>query len=84
MGLAMTSGFEFRRRASGADGPLVGHRVSGAWVDTIHIEGFSRDCFAFRKRRSSLIIPGDGLIERRIDGNALNVLNEVLTWESRS
>jgi hypothetical protein len=34
-------GFEFWRSAPGEDGPLVGNRVSGNWVDTIHIEGFS-------------------------------------------
>lgn len=33
-------GFEFWRAAPGEDGPLVGHRVSGDWVDIIHIEGF--------------------------------------------
>ncbi|HEY6422093.1 MAG TPA: hypothetical protein VIY28_02350 [Pseudonocardiaceae bacterium] len=75
-------GFEFRRAAPGVDGPLLGNRVSGHWVDMIHIEGFSRDCFAWRKRTSSLIVPGNALMERRVDGPALNVLNEVLTWET--
>jgi hypothetical protein len=51
------SGFTFQRTAPGEDGPLVGHRVSDDWVDLIHIEGFSRDCFAWRKRISSLIVP---------------------------
>lgn len=74
-------GFAFRRAASGEDGPLVGHRVSGDWVDTIHIEGFSRDCFAWRKRTCSLIVAGAGLVERRAHGSALTVLNDVLTWE---
>jgi hypothetical protein len=40
---AKLHGFEFRRVAPGEDGPLVGNRVSGDWVDLIHIEGFSRD-----------------------------------------
>lgn len=73
-------GFVFRRVASGQDGPLVGHRVSGDRVDIIHIAGFSRDCSAVRQRTSSLIIPGNGLAERRVQGSALDVLNEVLTW----
>ncbi|HKR48213.1 MAG TPA: hypothetical protein VJT72_01315 [Pseudonocardiaceae bacterium] len=77
-------GFKFWRSAPGEDGPLVGNRVSGNWVDTIHIEGFSRDCFAWRKRTSSLIVPGDGLVEHRANGSALTVLNEVLTWETAS
>jgi len=81
---AKLRGFEFRRGAPGADGPLVGYRMSDGWMDTIYIEGFSRDCFAWRKRRSPLIISGDRLIERRVDGSALNVLDEVLTWEPGS
>ncbi|MGH3796498.1 MAG: hypothetical protein ACRDSP_16600 [Pseudonocardiaceae bacterium] len=75
-------GFQFQRVAPGEDGPLVGHRVSGNWEDTVHIQGFSRDCFACRKRTSSLIVPGNGLVEHRTHGSALNVLNEVLTWET--
>ncbi|HEX5144369.1 MAG TPA: hypothetical protein VFW21_10925 [Mycobacterium sp.] len=75
-------GFQFQRTASGVDGPLVGNRVTGDWVDAIHIEGFSRGCFAWRKRRSSLIVPGEGLVEHRVRGDALTVLNEILTWET--
>lgn len=78
---AKQCGFVFLRAAPGEDAPLVGNRVSGGWVDLIHLEGFSRDCFALRKRASSLNIPGDSLVERRVDGSALDVLNEVLTWE---
>jgi hypothetical protein len=74
-------GFQFQRAAPGEDGPLVGNRVTDDWADLVHIEGFSRDCFAWRKRTSSLIVPGNGLVERRVDGSALDVLNEVLTWE---
>lgn len=77
-------GFEFRRGSPGEDGPLVGHRVSGSWVDLIHIEGFSRDCFAWRKRTSSLIVAERELVERRADGSALDVLNDVLTWNTGS
>ena len=79
-------GFQFRRLAPGEDGALVGSRVSDNWLDYIHIEGFSRDCFAWRRRTSSLIVPGDGLVEHRVYGHAVTVLNEVLAWptESRS
>jgi hypothetical protein len=77
-------GFQFERIAPGEDGPLIGNRVIGDCVDMIHIEGFSRDCFAWRLRSSSLIVPGGGLVERRADGRALDVLNEVLTWEPKS
>lgn len=77
-------GFQFQRVAPGGDGPLVGHRVTGDWVDTIHIEGFSRDCLAWRQRTSSLIVSGSALVERRTHGSALDVFNEVLTWETGS
>jgi hypothetical protein len=73
-------GFVFQRIAPGDDGPLVGNRVTDDYVDMIHIEGFSCDCFAFRQRNSSLIVPGRGLVERRAEGGALHVLNEVLIW----
>jgi hypothetical protein len=77
-------GFQFERIAPGEDGPLIGNRVTGDCVDMLHIEGFSRDCFAWRQRSSPLIVPGGGLVERRVDGSALDVLNEVLTWEPKS
>ena len=80
---AKRDGFTFQRAAPGADGPLVGYRLSDGWLDLIHIEGFSRDCFAWRQRTSSLIVPGCGLVERRTNGSALDVLNEVLTWEPK-
>jgi hypothetical protein len=73
-------GFQFQRLAPGEDGALIGGRVSDDWLDFIHVEGFSRDCFAWRKRTCSLIVPGEGLVERRVHGRAITVLNEVLTW----
>ena len=78
---AKQDGFTFQRAAPGEDGPLVGYRVSDSWVDLIHIEGFSRDCLAWRKRTSSLIVSQDALVQRRVEGSALDVLNQVLSWE---
>ena len=75
-------GFQFQRTAPGPDGPLIGSRAVGVWSDTIHIDGFSRDCLAWRTRNSSLIVPGDALVERRVQGSALAVMNTVLTWET--
>lgn len=75
-------GFQFQRASPGVDSPLVGNRATGDWVDAIHIEGFSRDCFAWPKRTSSLIIPGEGPVECRVHGDALTVLNEVLASET--
>jgi hypothetical protein len=80
---AKRGGFTFRRAAPGVDAPLVGYRVSDSWVDLVHLEGFSRDCFAWRKRTSSLIVSQDTLVQRRVEGGALEVLTEVLTWELR-
>jgi hypothetical protein len=79
---AKQCGFAFWRASAGEDGPLVGHRVSGSWVDVIHIAGFSHDCLAVRQRTSSLILPGDKLVGRRVEGSALDVLSEVLMWEA--
>jgi hypothetical protein len=78
---AKLRGFEFRRAAPGEDGPLVGQRMSGDWVDIVHIAGFSRDCMAVRQRTSSLVVPGGALVERRVAGSALDVLSEALTWD---
>jgi hypothetical protein len=78
------SGFHFERCAPGEDAPLVGNRVGGDKVDLIHIEGFSRDCFVWRQRISSLIYSRRGLVERQVEGSALDVLHEVLTWQTES
>ena len=75
-------GFQFRRVAPGEDGPLVGHRINGECVDLVHLEGFSRDCFAWRQRASSLIVSGTALVQRQVDGGALTVLHEVLSWQT--
>lgn len=50
-------------------------------MDLLHLEGFSRDCFARRKRASSLVVSEDALVQRRVEGSALHVLNKVLIWE---
>ncbi|MGH3547432.1 MAG: hypothetical protein ACRDQU_04775 [Pseudonocardiaceae bacterium] len=76
-------GFQFRRPAPGEDGPLVGDRVSDDWLDFIHIEGFSCDCLAWRKRISSLIVPGHGLVERRVHGHAITVPKDLLVHTHR-
>lgn len=78
---AKLCGFEFWRVALDDDGPLVGHRVTGYREDEIRLDGFSRDCSAQRKRISALIVPGNALEERRVEGSALDVLGAVLTWE---
>jgi hypothetical protein len=75
-------GFVFRRVAHGPDGPLEGVWEVGEWRDTIHLGGFSSGCYAWRERTSSLIVPGGALLATRVSGDALNVLNTVLTWDA--
>ncbi|MGH3865925.1 MAG: hypothetical protein ACRDQ4_07240 [Pseudonocardiaceae bacterium] len=62
---------------------VVGHRVSEDWVDLIRIEGFGRDYSAWREWTSSLIVFSDelGQCQHRVQGSAVQVLNEVLTGE---
>jgi hypothetical protein len=74
-------GFVFHRIAPGPDGPLEGVREAGEWRDVIYLGGFSSGCYAWRERQSSLIVPGGALVATRVAGDALNVLNTVLTWE---
>ncbi|MGH3796493.1 MAG: hypothetical protein ACRDRT_02910 [Pseudonocardiaceae bacterium] len=79
---AKARGFQFQRVADGPDGALLGTRHTGAWTDTLYLDGFSRDCYALRERTTSLLVPGHALAEHRASGDALNVLNTVLTWET--
>ncbi len=80
---ARLCGFTFQRTAPGADVSLVGYRVGEDWIDLIRIEGFSGDCCAWREWTSSLIVSPDelGQCQHRVQGSAVHVLNEVLTWE---
>ncbi|MCA1600097.1 MAG: hypothetical protein LC776_00145 [Acidobacteria bacterium] len=77
-------GFVFGRTAPGPDGPLMGRRMGEEWVDFVYLEGFSRDCLAWRQRRSPLVVPGARVMERRISGGAVAVLAQVRTWGSES
>ena len=79
---AKARGFQFQRVAEGPDGALLGTRRTGEWADTLYLNGFSRDCYALRERTTSLVVPGHALVELRATGDALNVLNTVLTWET--
>jgi hypothetical protein len=75
-------GFVFHRIAPSPDGPLEGVREAGQWRDVIHLGGFCTGCWAWRERVSSLIVPGGALVATRVAGDALTVLNTVLTWET--
>ncbi|MFN2496733.1 MAG: hypothetical protein ABR608_12620 [Pseudonocardiaceae bacterium] len=77
---AKAQGFQFQRVAEGPDGALLGMRRTGEWTDTLYLDGFSQGCYAIRERTTSLVVPEGALVERRATGDALNVLNAVLTW----
>jgi hypothetical protein len=77
---AKQHGFAFRRIAPGPDGPLEGVRETDGWRDTIYLGGFSSDCFAWRERQSSLVLPCGALVQIRTQGSALDVLTDVLGW----
>lgn len=79
---AKLRGFQFQRVATGPDGALLGTRRTGYWSDTVYLDGFSRGCYALRERTTSLVVPDSALVEHRVTGNALNVLNAVLTWDT--
>ena len=76
---AKRHGFRFRRVAPGPDGPLCGVRQTEHWQGTIYLGGFSTGCSATRRRRSSLLVPGELLVTERVCGDALNVLNTVVS-----
>lgn len=69
-------GFAFDVDATATGGPLVGTRISEEWIDTIHIEGVSRNCVAWRQRRGE-----GGQVWHRVEGDAAAVLAEALSWE---
>lgn len=77
--LAKHHGFQFQRLAPGPDGPLWGVRDTDQWRDTIYLGGFSSDCSATRSRKSPLLVPDDLLVTDRVSGDALNVLNTVVS-----
>jgi len=79
---ARLRGFQFQRVAKGPDGPLLGIRRIGDWSDTVYLDGFSWGCYALRERTTSLVVPDGALVEHRVAGDALNVLNAVLTWDT--
>lgn len=77
---AKAQGFQFQRIAGDLDGALLGTRHTDEWTDTVYLDGFSRGCYALRERKTLLVVPDSALVECRATGDALNVLNTLLTW----
>jgi len=80
--VAKRHGFAFRRLAPGPDGPLWGVRDTDRWHDTVYVSGFwaPDSCSATRRRKSPLLVPGELLVTERVSGDALNVLNTVVSY----
>ena len=77
---AKRQGFSFHRIAPGEDGSLRGVRESLEWCEEIYIGGFwdPESCTAIRRRRSSLIVPGELLVTERVIGDVITVLHTVV------
>lgn len=76
---AKDQGFTFQRVAPGPDGPLVGVRETVDYRDTCYLSGFGAGCYATRARKYSLVVPGGLPITERIAGDALTVLQTVVS-----
>jgi hypothetical protein len=59
---ATRCGFQFQPIQGGPDGALLGTRDRAEFVDIVFIAGFSRDCYALRRRVTSLLVPGGGVV----------------------
>ncbi len=79
--LAKEQGFAFQRIAPGEDGPLLGVRETVQWRDEILLSGFWNEdsCYAARRRRSSLVVPGGLPLAAQISGDVLTVLHAVVS-----
>lgn len=79
--IARGHGFVFERTGPGPDGPLRGTRDTEHHRDTIYLAGFwsPNSCSAVRRRKSPLIVADDAMVTDRVTGDALNVLNTVIS-----
>ncbi|MGH3939117.1 MAG: hypothetical protein ACRDTG_10880 [Pseudonocardiaceae bacterium] len=77
-------GFRFQRLAPGPDGLLWGVRDTVDWRDELYLAGFWEpdSCNATRRRKFSLLVPGELLVTEQVSGDALNVLNTVVSYWS--
>lgn len=76
---AKEQGFTFQRIAPGPDGPLLGVREATGYRDTCYLSGFGEGCSATRARKYSLIVPGGLPVAARVSGDALTVLQTVVS-----
>jgi hypothetical protein len=82
---AKAQGFRFARIAPGPDGPLLGVRETADYEDEIYIGGLwdTESCYAIRRRKSSLVVPGGPLMTEQVCGDALTVLHTAVSdWAS--
>lgn len=76
--LAKEQGFAFTRTDISTDAPLRGVRETTEFIDEVVVAGFSDSCEATRRRRYSLVVPGEIAVTKRITGDAITVLHTVL------
>ena len=79
--IAKARGFSFERTGPGEDAPVIGVRESPEWIEEIVLAGFWKpdSCIAVRKRRYSLVVPGESAVTQQISGDALTVLRAVIS-----
>ena len=82
--LAKCHGFRFRRLAPGPDGPLWGGRETEQWRETVYLSGFwaPDSCSATPALQVPPTRSRELLVTERVPGDALNVLNTVVSHRS--
>lgn len=77
---AKIAGFSFSRTAPGDDAPLFGVRETPDFVDEIVLTGCDagHSCYASRRARSSLLVPGGMALIKEVGGDAITVLSAVV------
>jgi hypothetical protein len=58
---------------------LLGRRETLEYRDEMYLAGFGGSCHATRRRRYSLIVPGGLPVTARVEGDALTVLQTVVS-----
>lgn len=77
---AKVRGFYFRRARPLADAPLVGTRYRNGKTEVVRIDGWRRNCQAWRQPNMLVLARPPENAEEYVSGSALNVLNRVACW----
>lgn len=77
---AKVHGFYFRRARPGIDAPLVGIRYRAGVTEVVRIDGWRRNCQAWRQPSKLVLAKPPEDATEYVAGSALNVLNRVVCW----